>query len=114
MSSRWIRLDVNWEDTEWLADLTGCEAGCWPRLLCIAKQSGIRGTVSIPSIRVLANRWRVDVEDIENMRDAAISAGAIEVDGKVWTICSWDEYQPDMTNRKRQQKHRDRDDEETV
>src|SRR5690606_8326472 len=78
---RWIRLDVDWEDSEWIDGLDGEAAGCWPRLLCWVKKSGVKGRCRKPAVGVLARRWRVSEEAIIRLLGAAIQDGALIVDG---------------------------------
>lgn len=104
---RWLRLDVTWEDSEWLDALDGTAAGCWPRLLCWVASTGRRGTCRAPSLSVLARRWRVPVEAVEALVEAAKTDGALSEEGEMWIITGWQEYQePDPTAAKRNRKHR--------
>lgn len=106
---RWIRLDATWEDSEWLDDLPGVSAGCWPRLLCLVKLAGIGGRLKRPSLKALARRWRVEVADIAALEDAAINDGALLVEEGDWVLTGWDEYQqPDRTAAERMRAYRER------
>ena len=90
---RWIRLDVGWEDSEWLDALDGAAAGCWPRLLCWVKREGVGGRCKRPSPGVLARRWRVTRDIVTCLEDAAIEDEALVIEGDEWIVTNWDEYQ---------------------
>lgn len=111
MSRRWIRLDVDWEESAWLDGITGQAAGCWPRLLCWVKLRGRKGRCKAPDHSVLARRWRVPRQAVDELVDAAKKDGAIEVDGEEIVVTNWAEYQEvDATAaaRKRRQRRRER------
>lgn len=104
---RWIRLDVDWEDSPWLDALDGTAAGCWPRVLCLVKRSGSAGVIKAPDLGVLARRWRVPRESIDALLSAAQSDGALVVEGGLWSIPKWDIYQkPDLTAAERVKRYR--------
>ena len=111
---RWIRLDVGWEDSEWLHNLDGDAAGCWPRLLCLVKRDGVRGRLRRPSnLRVLAHQWRVPVETVEAMEQAALEGAddnppALELDDGNWVVTAWARYQEDPTAKERMRRMRRR------
>lgn len=106
-ATRWIRLDVGWEDSAWLDALDGISAGCWPRLLCWVKRDGIRGRVKRPSLDVAARRWRVPPSAIAGLEAAAINASALVVDGDDWVVVEWARYQEhDGTSAERSKRYR--------
>ena len=105
---RWIRLDVSWEDSEWLDALDGTAAGCWPRMLCLVKRDGVRGRVKRPAFSVLARRWRVPVEAIAALEDAAIADRALAIEDGDWVVLNWPEYNDyDKTGADRQRRYRE-------
>jgi len=109
---RWIRLDVAWEESEWLDVLDGEARGCWPRLLCLVKRDGVKGRTKRPSLRVLARRWSVPMQAIEAMEEAALEGTednppALELEGGDWIVTGWDRYQDDPTAAERKQRQRD-------
>ena len=107
--SRWIRLDVGFDDTEWVFSLSAESQLAWVKLLCYVKRDGASGKVKAMSTVVAAKRWGVGTENVEKMLFAAKQDGALtEVDGE-WVINGWDEYQnPDPTSPERQRRYRDR------
>lgn len=108
--TRWIRLDVSWEDSAWLDALDGVAAGCWPRLLCWVKRDGIGGSVKRPAPSVVARRWRVPVEAVLTL-EAAATAGddpALVVEDGKWIVTGWKKYQePDSTTAERSKRYRE-------
>jgi hypothetical protein len=107
MPSRWVRLDVCWEDADWLDALDGTAAGCWPRVMCLVKRDGVRGACKRPSLAVVARRWRVPIEAVQALEEAAIAAGALERTDDEWRITTWDDIQPsDATAAERMRRHR--------
>lgn len=108
---RWIRLEVTWEESEWLENLDGPTRACWPRLLCIVKRDGVRGRCRRPSTRKLAERWGVTPRDVEALEAAAIADEALDIKDGCWVVLNWSKYQePDPTaaERKRRQRERER------
>jgi hypothetical protein len=107
MPSRWIRLDVGWEDSAWLDALDGTASGCWPRLLCWVKRDGIRGRVKRPHPGVAARRWRVPESAVAALEDAAISSEALAIEDGQWIVLKWKEFQePDATTNERSKRYR--------
>lgn len=111
MGRRWIRLDVEWEESAWLDGLPGQSAGCWPRLLCWVKLRGKKGRCKAPDHSVLARRWRVPRQAVDELIEAALKDEAIEIEGDELVVTNWPEYQEvDATAaaRKRRQRARER------
>lgn len=107
--ARWIRLNVDWEDSAWLDAISGQAAGCWPRLLCLAKRDGKGGRFKQPDSSVLARRWRVPRQAVDELIAAAIKDGALEADSGFLTVVNWAQFQepdPNATERKRNQRAR--------
>lgn len=109
---RWIRLDVDWEEVEWLDDLDGTAAGCWPRLMCLVKSQGSKGRCRRVSPKILARKWRVPVEAVEALEAAALAVDGdgLILDGSDWVVVRWDDTQKiDRTATERQRRRRERD-----
>lgn len=108
---RWIRLDVGWDDTEWLAMCSSGAQLAWVKLLCHAKRDGTGGRCKALSNAVAARRWGVTPSAVGEMIEAARSDGAVHEDGGYWTITAWSSYQMDWSAADRQrrfrEKHRD-------
>jgi hypothetical protein len=95
--ARWpsIQLYVGWEDQLWLMDLNGTAAGCWPRLLCYVKTSGVGGRCRARPASLFVRRWRVPIEDVQSLIDAAIASGNLLLDGDGdWAVADWQQYSP--------------------
>ena len=93
MTSRWIRLDAEWDESGWIDALDGQAAGCWPRLLCWVKLRGKKGQCKIPDRGTLARRWRVTRQAVVELMDAALQNGALRIDGEFLVVVNWDKYQ---------------------
>jgi hypothetical protein len=107
--SRWIRLDVGFDDTEWVFSLSAESQLAWVKLLCYSKRDGIGGRVKAMSYAVAAKRWGVGAENVEKMIHAAKLDGAITENDGDWVVAGWDHYQqPDNTNSERQKRYRER------
>jgi len=107
---RWLRLDVAWEDSEWLDDIDGTASGSWPRILSLVKRDGVGGRCKRPSLKVMARKWRVPVGSIEELEEAAIKDGALVVEDGDWVVMNWEEYQgADSTAAARKKRQRDRE-----
>ena len=110
MTSRWIRLDVEWDESGWIDALDGQAAGCWPRLLCWVKLRGKKGQCKIPDRGTLARRWRVTRQAVVELMDAALQNGALRIDGELLIVVNWGEYQePDSTASERKARQRERE-----
>lgn len=110
MSRRWIRLDVEWDESGWIDALSGEAAGCWPRLLCWVKLRGKGGTCRMPDIGALARRWRVKRQAVVEMIEAAKADGALVAEDGQLTVAKWATYQePDSTTTQRKRKQRERE-----
>lgn len=106
---RWIRLDADWEEDDWLHGMTGEAAGCWPRLLCWVKLRGKGGRCRYPSTAVLAHTWRVSQEAVVGLVVAGLDHGALARENGDLIVVNWDAYQePDRTGAERQARWRER------
>jgi hypothetical protein len=106
---RWIRLDVTWEESDWLQDLDRATAACWPRLLCMVKRDGVRGECRRPSTRRLMTLWDISAAQIASLEAAAQNDGALAIEDGQWRVLNWDKYQEiDPTNSERQRRWRER------
>jgi phage-related minor tail protein len=100
--SRWIRLDIDWDSSEWLHPLSAGARLAWIELLCHVKRSGIKGRVRIPSLKVLALQWNIPSAEIEEMLDAAADNDSVRFDSESWTITAWATFQnPEATRRQK-------------
>lgn len=106
---RWLRLDIRWQDSEWLDALDGHAANCWPPFLCYVKRNGVGGRCKMTGVAVLARHWRVARGDVEALVAAALAHGALVVEGDEWVVTGWAKYQPiDVTSAARQAKRREK------
>ena len=110
MARRWIRLDCDWEESAWLDALPGQAAGCWPRLLCHVKLRGKGGRCKAPDPSVLARRWRVPRQAVDELIAAAKQDEAIKIKGDELQVMNWPRYQePDPTAAARKRRQRERE-----
>lgn len=108
---RWIRLDVAFDDCEWLSDLEPAVQLAWIKLLCHMKRDGVKGKCKALPLRIAAKKWGVTAADVDALLTAGIAGDAIAVDGETWEVIGWSKYQADSdeTAKERMQRKRDRD-----
>lgn len=103
---RWIRLDVGWDRSDWLADLPPGSRLAWVLLLGYVKTVGVAGSVKAMSSRGAARDWNIPEAEFCLMMEAAIRDGAVlKPNPETWEIAHWDRYQQDGAA-ERQRRHR--------
>ena len=101
--SSWIRLNIDWDDSEWVFEMSGLSRLSWITLLCHTRKTGTKGRTKRLSYTVAAKRWGVGANDVEKMEQAALADGALLIEDDEWVIVNWNVYQKvDTTNAKRQ------------
>ncbi len=111
---RWIRINVGWDDTDWIASLSAEARLAWIMLLCHVKRDGIAGRCKLISDRVAGRKWGVGPDAVREMIDAGRYDGAIfEADGE-WVITAWSKYQVDNSTPRVQQYRAKQANDETV
>lgn len=111
MSRRWLRLDAQWDDTEWVMMMPPLAQLAWVKLLCYVKRDGRGGVAYGLASKVAAKKWDIPVRSVEEMLTAAQRDGALRVNEK-WEVTKWNEYQEvDQTAaaRKRRQRRKERE-----
>jgi hypothetical protein len=115
MTRRWLRLDAQWDDTEWVMMLGPLGQLAWIKLLCYVKRDGRRGTAYALGPKAAAKKWGVPVRSVEEMLEAATKDEALcvvvdEGRSEKWEVRNWKEYQePDRTAAKRKRRQRERE-----
>lgn len=105
--SRWMRLNIDWDDSPWLFTLSAESQLAWIKLLCHVKRDGRAGTVKALATIVAAKKWGVGEEAVVKLLQAAVNDGALESNGETWVITNWDKYQDvDRTANERQRRRR--------
>ena len=95
---RWIRLDVGWNESDWLAELSVGARLAWVLLLGAVKRDGVGGQLKTPTTKWAARTWAIPESDVAEMLAAASKHGALGVEGGAWTVFGWEKYQkPDRT-----------------
>ena len=103
---RWIRLDVGWEKSDWLAELPAGARLAWILLLGYTKTVGVAGSVKAMTAKGAARDWAITEADFLTMLQAAKAHGAVsEPEEQTWVITGWDRYQQDGAA-ERQRRHR--------
>lgn len=105
--ARWVRLNVDWHESDWLEALEFPVRCTWPLLLCYIKTHGYAGKCRAISPRRLASVMNAPCDAIMDILDAATVSNALRVTGENWEIVNWSKYQGDDTNRDRQRRFRD-------
>ena len=105
---RWIRVNTDWDDSTWLADLPWDVRACWLVVLCHVKVNGIGGICKEPNVKRMAASKDVPVTALRAVIKAAVDHGALRTLEGRWEVVKWREYQKDdMTNAERQKRHRE-------
>lgn len=103
---RWIRLDVGWDRSDWLAELSPGSRLAWVLLLGYVKAFGVAGAAKAMTSRGAARDWNLPEADFLAMIEAAIAHGAVvKPNEETWEITGWDRYQQDGAA-ERQRRHR--------
>jgi len=106
---RWVRLNIDFDDSPWLFVLSAESQLAWIKLLCHMKRDGIGGTCKALAPLVAAKKWGVGDESVVKMLQAAVADGALVIDGKEWTLTNWNSHQEtDMNAALRMRRHRER------
>ena len=103
-----INLDVAWSADEWLYDMRPAARLAWVELLCYVKARGVRGSVRALSPRIAADRFRLALDDIAEMLNAAVAAKALIIDGDEWRIADQSPLKSDAKAAERVRKHREK------
>lgn len=106
--NRYVKLNANWMDSEWLIVLSAEARLAWVQLLCYVKAYGIGGRVKSKSPQVFAKQNFLGEESVEQMLRAAKADGALEYEEGEWVLTGWSQHQGDATNNERQKRYRDR------
>lgn len=107
---RYVKLDVDWDQSEWVYSLSVGSQLAWVKLLCHVKRSGIEGRVKKFHTFVMSRQWQIGEEDIVKMLRAAEQHGALRDEGEFWVITKWREYQSDSAERVRRWRERHKSD----
>ena len=106
--SRWLRLNVDWDDSEWVNDLEPLGQLAWIKLMCHVKRDGHAGRVRALSTIVASRKWNIPKGAIEEMLSLAEACGALAIEGEAWVLLNWNKYQGDSTNSERQKRYREK------
>lgn len=90
---RWIRLNIDFDNSSWLFPLSAAAQMAWIKLLCHVKRDGIKGRCKALSPQEAAARFGVTLPDVEQMLNAAAEDQALAVEDGYWTLTGWTEYQ---------------------
>jgi len=108
VSSRWIRLDTTWDQSEWMEELTPAQRLVWVGILCYCKAHGHDGQVRRLSPGIFASRYVTGVtrNDVTVLEEAAIKGGALAIEGGEWVLTGWMKYQGDPSASERMKRYR--------
>jgi hypothetical protein len=108
---QWIRLDVDFEDSDWLVDLDPLAQFAWVKFCCRVKAEGANGRWRKRSVTALRRRLALPEAAVAEMLAAATAGDspALEEQDGEWVVGSWEKYYPtDRTNADRQRRYRER------
>ena len=105
VESWWYRANADWMFTDWVHELGYPRAGIVHWFLGHVRTHGSnRGRCKRWAPAVFAGTYGIPRQDVEDFLAAAIAAGFLIDDGKLWIIAKWAEYQNPDTIRKAQQR----------
>jgi hypothetical protein len=107
--SIWFRLDVDFDDSDWIVGLSESGQLAWVKFLAYVKREGRKGVIRVISVDRLASKFSMKPLGVKDMLAAAIDDGAIKIVDGQWHVVNWAIYQPmDYTAAKRQSELRER------
>lgn len=113
MARRWIRLDVEWSQTEWVALLKPAARLAWVELLKHVKVHGKAGRCKAVHPVVFGRMYDIPAKDVAAMLEAAHLGEALRTVAGEWEVLNWTRYQePDATSTDRKRRQRDREEHE--
>lgn len=105
----WFRLNVDWHESEWLAELPWEVRAVWPIVLGHVKQNGRGGICRQPITARFCAAYDIPVTVVTALCNAAERDGALRIFDGNWEITHWEEYQQeDPTNADRQRRFREK------
>lgn len=105
--SRWIRLNIDWDEAEWLAGLPWPVRAVWPVLLSHVKLTGLDGRCKAPIISRFAAAHDIPEEYVTALLSVTERYGTLRVTDGEWVVKNWGLYQgKDARNAERQARHR--------
>ncbi len=111
---RWIRIDLSWSSSEWIAALEPESRLAWIEFLCYVKAFGRAGAVRTIATSRAAAMLNVSQKAFKCMLDAALTHGAVTHEDGEWRVTKWAQYQMDETATERKQAQRDRNKSQSV
>jgi hypothetical protein len=111
---KWIRLNTDYADSQWMAGLHPDVRRLWPDLLCYVKASGTAGRVKVVPYARIAQKIDTTEAKARTLFEAALVPGedgepAIEVINGHWVFLNWSKWQdPMLQNAERQRDYRRR------
>lgn len=112
--SRWLRLNVDWDETPWVDELSNSAQLAWIKLLCHVKRDGLNGRARAQAIGIASRKWGIAKEFIEEMIAAAIANEALSDNEGRWIVRAWATYQNPETARRATWREVSRDSHGTV
>lgn len=99
---RWVRLDTNYDQQDWMEGLPERVRDLYPRLLCHVKAHGVRGSFDRQAPSNMARTLRCEAEDWSLLINAALASNYVTItdDGRYF-ISDWMETQEIDTERVR-------------
>lgn len=103
---RYIKVSVDWNCSDWVAELSPGARLAWIMLLCHCREAGVNGTVKHMSYKTASRRWDIPESQIAEMYERAVEDGAIvlsidEEGSSMASITNWDKYQDSSAERVR-------------
>lgn len=90
-SKRWIRVDVDWDDSEWLFFGSALVSLAWVRLLCFVAKRGSAGACRADETALVGD-GKIPLAKFREMIDLAQHAGDLSVRNGLWIVADWDRF----------------------
>ena len=92
MTRRWLRLDVEWDASEWLVGLEPAAQLAWVKLLGWVKVEGAGGTCEAQPVATLAAAWKLPEGVVRDLLAVAECAGELDVAEGRMRVTKWTNY----------------------
>jgi hypothetical protein len=93
MAYRWFKLNANFDESEWLANLPPLPRLIWPLVLGHVKVHGFKGICKAPNLTRWCAGKDIPKDALDQLVEAAIADGAMVIENGEWVIPNWAEYQ---------------------
>lgn len=106
MASEFTKLPYLWHEAAWLDALPWAVRAAWPLVIEHVWKSGWNGICAASSVHRWAAGRGIPPECVQELLDAAVTAGIMEIDEDQWRILDWSPYGAESSERVRRFRER--------